>query len=503
MGLLFHEGWFIMVKEQSLGHRAVLALGLFIGFYIIALLIIGILMAIPIAEYKAHGRVIIRLAVFCYFGAILIFWSIIPRPDRFVVPGPELTKDRYPELFRVISMAASAISQPMPKHVYLLPDVNAYVSYRGGIMGIRSNQIIGIGLPLLGILTVAQLQSVILHEFGHFVGGDLKLGPWIYKTRAAIGRTIVTLGKHSGMLQRPFVWYGNYFLKITLGISRQQEYFADRGVAKIIGKQACIDALTRIVSVSPIYYQYWSQEISPALSKGYVLPIMEGFDHLISTPKIQELLANLSNEAVVDEESDHDSTHPSLKNRIEALNLLENKEDCDNRPARSLVGDFEKPQEEVLVWLSSNMGTQLKPLQWKDSGTKVWLQYWEETDMTGIIMPNKFYIKELPTLLSNGNISSNITKSELDEMSEEDFHRKNIFEALSSLSAIALCKDNWIIRAFPGEETVFTKDNCTLTPFSLLSELIDKKIKAEQWVDLCNLNGIGDLELLEPTRSKG
>ena len=29
---------------------------------------------------------------------------------------------------------------------------------------------------------------MLAHEFGHFYGGDTKLGPWIYKTRAAIGQ---------------------------------------------------------------------------------------------------------------------------------------------------------------------------------------------------------------------------------------------------------------------------------------------------------------------------
>ena len=53
----------------------------------------------------------------------------------------------------------------------------------------------GIGLPLLQALTSSQFRAVIAHEFGHYAGGDLKLGGWIYKTRGAMGRTIKNLAR--------------------------------------------------------------------------------------------------------------------------------------------------------------------------------------------------------------------------------------------------------------------------------------------------------------------
>ena len=43
--------------------------------------------------------------------------------------------------------------------------------------------------------------------------GDVKLGPRIYKTRAAIGRTIA--GVHETFIEAPFLWYGRVFLKLT------------------------------------------------------------------------------------------------------------------------------------------------------------------------------------------------------------------------------------------------------------------------------------------------
>jgi Zn-dependent protease with chaperone function len=82
----------------------------------------------------------------------------------------------------------------------------------------------GLGLPLLRVLTISQLRAVLAHEFGHYYGGDTKLGPWIYKTRSAIGRTLDSLRGHEGwssLLQLPFLWYGKMFLRITHAVSRR------------------------------------------------------------------------------------------------------------------------------------------------------------------------------------------------------------------------------------------------------------------------------------------
>ena len=77
---------------------------------------------------------------------------------------------------------AAKTEQEMPTEVFLLPEVNAWVAERGGLVGIGSRRVMGIGLPLMETLTVAQLCAVLAHEFGHYYGGDTSLGPWLYAT---------------------------------------------------------------------------------------------------------------------------------------------------------------------------------------------------------------------------------------------------------------------------------------------------------------------------------
>jgi Zn-dependent protease with chaperone function len=202
-----------VISRPSLQGRAALAIALLVGFYLLALGMVAILLYIPFAADSYAHALTGRIGIFCIGGAFAIVRGIFPRRDRFEPPGPTISESEQPRLFATIREVAAATNQAMPAEVYFVPEVNAFVAQRGGLMGVGSRRVMGIGLPLLDSLTVGQFRAVIAHEFGHYYGGDTKLGPWVYKTRAAIIRTLESLGRHSGgFLQKPFVWYGTGFL---------------------------------------------------------------------------------------------------------------------------------------------------------------------------------------------------------------------------------------------------------------------------------------------------
>lgn len=159
------------------------------------------------------------ISVALMIGAGTIFWAVLPRRDKFSPPGIRLHRNQQPELFAEIEEIAKLCEQEMPAELYLVPDVNAFVTQRDSLMGIGGKRVMGLGLPLLRIMSRSQFRGVIAHEFGHFHGGDTKLGPWIYKTHEALGRTITRLEKADGLLDKPFRLYGKLFLRITKGQS--------------------------------------------------------------------------------------------------------------------------------------------------------------------------------------------------------------------------------------------------------------------------------------------
>ena len=138
-----------MPTSPSFAGRTVLAAALMLGFYILALAIAGALIYIPYAEWMYARSLHPKLAFFCLLGAGTILWSILPRRDRFIPPGPSLEPKEHPQLFAVLAGIAEATRQQMPSEVYLIAEVNAWVMDRGGIMGCGSRRVMGLGLPLL------------------------------------------------------------------------------------------------------------------------------------------------------------------------------------------------------------------------------------------------------------------------------------------------------------------------------------------------------------------
>ena len=63
-----------MRSSPSLAGRAVLAVVLMLGFYVLALAIAGALIYLPYAEWRYAGRLHIKLAFFCVLGAGTILW---------------------------------------------------------------------------------------------------------------------------------------------------------------------------------------------------------------------------------------------------------------------------------------------------------------------------------------------------------------------------------------------------------------------------------------------
>src|SRR5260370_42627074 len=114
----------------------------------------------------------------------------------------------------------------------------------------------GLGLPLMQILSVTQLRAVLAHEFGHYYGGDTRLGPLVYNMRGSIGRTIYNLARQNSFLYKPFAWYGSGALRLTQGGSRQQEHAADELAARTVGAN-----LIPHVQISNHYVQTHSTHI--------------------------------------------------------------------------------------------------------------------------------------------------------------------------------------------------------------------------------------------------
>src|SRR5215203_4320670 len=136
-----------MNQKSWMVQRAVMAICLLVGFYVLALAVVVGLLWIPYAAWTYGGHVPLRILVMTIAASGTILWALLPRADKFEPPGPVLEKSTQPELFALIEDVASRTHQQMPMDVYLLHEVNAWVAHRGGVMGVGSRRVMGIGLP--------------------------------------------------------------------------------------------------------------------------------------------------------------------------------------------------------------------------------------------------------------------------------------------------------------------------------------------------------------------
>src|SRR5207253_716352 len=117
--------------------------------------------ALVVAAYLIFSRTaFIALTISTMFGraSAAILWATIPRPARRDPPGVRLEPAAQPALFRLLAEVARATGHRPPDEVYLTARVAASVGRHGSITSLGGLDVVAVGLPLLGILTVSQLR---------------------------------------------------------------------------------------------------------------------------------------------------------------------------------------------------------------------------------------------------------------------------------------------------------------------------------------------------------
>ncbi|HEU4564303.1 MAG TPA: M48 family metallopeptidase [Gemmatimonadaceae bacterium] len=486
-----------MPASPTLAGRAALAVLLLVGFYALAFALVGALLYLPYAELRYLDRVHGRVLLFCGVGVFLVLRAIAPRRDRFIPPGPALDAAEHPELFAMLREVAAATGQAMPAEVYLVPDMNAFVAQRGGVMGIGSRRVMGLGLPLMQTLTVAQLRAVIAHEFGHYHGGDTALGPWIYKTRAALGRTLHELSGHSTMLRKPFEWYGTAFLRITHAISRRQEYAADALAARVVGRVPLVEGLRTVYGASDAFGGYWRTELGPALARGYQPPIADGFRRYLAAPTMAESVRATTEQAMAQESADPYDTHPTLAERIAALGEQpEERATADDPAAVTLLRDLPAMERALLTEvMPADALHGLQAVAWEEVPECVWAPTWREqaqehaAALAGVtpvdIIPFGDDGRPLVVRLGLASAPEEVTQD----------HLRQAAHILGAALATALHARGWTLHALPGETIFLERDGHTVAPFELLYDLWSGDLPGDDWRARCEAAGIAAIDL--------
>lgn len=500
-----------MRNTADLIGRAAIAIALMVAFHGLALAAVVVLIAVPFLLVRLSTGLAFKVGLFCAVGAFLILKAMLPRRDHFEPPGPRLEPGQQPRLFAEIRSLASATRQAPPAEVYLLPDVNAFVGQRGGLMGIGSRRVMGLGLPLLQVLTLPELRAVLAHEFGHLDRGDVALGPWIYSTRGALLRTIEDVHDHSPLLSLPFSWFAELFFRVTHAISRHQEVKADRLAAAVAGRAPLASGLRAVDAASLTFGPYWAGMVDPLLSAGFLPPLSAGFDAFAKAPWLADALQK--HEQAQDPPSPFD-THPPLRERLAALGvgpdearrpagpyalaLLEHLPELERRLAAIVArrGEGFASRSSEGLGLGRELPA-LTPIRWEEVGSRVWLPEWEK-----LTARNRRHLEGLtpaglpgldwPTLGQRLAAGS-------DEVPPLDAADNVVGCAL----AVAFARAGFAIDSTPGRSAALTSLDTRVEPFGIREQLANPPDARVAWQDLCRRAGVADVDLgsLGPNRT--
>jgi heat shock protein HtpX len=472
---------------MSLKTRAALVVALFVGFYALSLAVALGLFAVPAFQYFFMERVFLKLSAFSVVAGVVVLFSAVPRWDSFTPRGLPLTRGDHPALFDEIDRIAAATEQAPPVEVYLLPELNAWVAERGGVMGLGSRRVMGLGLPLVQLLTVSQLRSVLAHEFGHFHGGDTALGPWIYKTQAGLARTVQNLAEASHpffmVVQSPFKAYAEFFFKVSHAVSRAQEYGADALAARTAGPEALIGGLTVLQRAGPFWPSFLEEELSPVLGAGRRPPLFQGFQQFLNSERVrglgQKLLQHELDQGV---SGDHD-THPCLRDRIAAVKGLELPDDIevDSRPATDLLKDIPDLDVLLLDSLTSLDALSLEPVAWEDVADAVLLPGLRKAAGGATLLHGK----AIASVDVGPKVFSEVAR--VASRGQTDDPGLGVW-VVSAAVSVSLVEQGWTLECRLGQEAGVRKGEHFVVPWLLLEAARAGGV----WADLLAEKGVGD-----------
>ncbi|MFJ4843774.1 M48 family metalloprotease [Streptomyces sp. NPDC088733] len=343
--------------------RALRALILLCGFYLLSVVLLAVLIGLDaLLLTEVHGLLAVKIVAVSALLAVPLVrgMSMLRSPRGEDPPGIEATEQDEPRLWALVRELAHASGTRVPDRILLTDDVNAAVSERPRLLGlIPGPRRLDLGVPLLIGLTEAQLRAVLVHEYGHFAGGDTRLSALVVRGRVQIGRVVeqfharadskvaaerarqeqaaakrVAKGKKAGpvdtrgtgllhrMLAAIFTWYGRLCLRASQSTARSQEFAADLAAARVAGRDATASALREIPAVAASYEFYLDSYATLGLPVRLLPPrgaFFGGFAELLAAraDNLAALRAQLPSAPV-----SPDDSHPPIAERVRRIEAL-------------------------------------------------------------------------------------------------------------------------------------------------------------------------------------
>lgn len=390
--------------------RALRALVLLAGFYLLGVILLAVLAATDYAIISSGhgGPVALKIFVVSVVLAVPIVRGMfmLRTPKGEPPAGVAVTEAAEPALWQAVREVARQVGTRAPDEIVLIGDVNAAVGEDSRLLGLRpGTRRLYLGLPLMTGLDEMQLRAVLAHEMGHYANFDTRLTPLIARGRAQLIRTIghfheradakvakerakqekwadqrIAKGKKAkavdttgdGAMYRAmakiYKAYGAFYLRATRSSARRQELAADLASVRVAGRDSAASALREVNALGSAHAFYMDSYATLGVGAGALPPAGEVFGGLrrlldARSTDLDELRRDLSDEPT----SPYDS-HPALAERVARIEALpdDGRTGEAARPALELLSDADASLTALEQAVLTPQALALKRLAWED-----------------------------------------------------------------------------------------------------------------------------------------
>ena len=434
-----------MSPRRCLVWRGFAAAVLLAGFYILGF---GISGGLEYLSYRlngtqnayVHGLYLVAM----YIGSV-IFVFVIPHPMRFRAPGPRLDPDEQPLFYEVIKRAAAKAGRPVPGEIYLMEDLDNGIAYRGGFLGVGAKPVMLIGFPLLHMLTVPQLEAMLVHWFLYFETSRPWIDEFLLETKDGVFRLLHTRLLPERTLKFnvflfPIIWYRKLFYRAYIALSKRQRRMALEAAARIVPREDLDAAIAVIDRHGRAFANYFHDEVEVSVRHGYHPPLMDGY----------QLYRESSGQAV---------------------------EEPPRAPASSLLKGTQWLEAWVLKAQSPSPERPLKWIGWEEAGESAVISHWNQLINLNDSALDGLTLESLPATVSNIDQFARHTFASREDDKTRRWYAEEVI--IAGFGA-ALHRAGAEIDYTPGSWSL-RFGQAQITPRRIIREMLEAGSTPEQW----------------------
>jgi hypothetical protein len=251
--------------------------------------------------------------------------------------------------------------------------------------------------------------------------------------------------------------------------------------------------------LGPIFATYLRSEVAPVLRAGFLPPISAGFAAFLREERIVNVSRLVIDDAEQSGSADEFDTHPSLRERLEALNAISSTGASvgdDSEPAAMLLPNLEMLAVDLLR-SSFNVEhvDKLNALAWDSVGEAVYVPQWRELAAKYSAWLSRF-TPETPPVTKTDWIragSDLVDRGEENINSDERIRRAAYI--LAAGLAVALHDEGWQVSTSPGRPLMFVHGTQTIDPFATMQRLATGDFSVSDWKAECAVMGLANRPL--------